>query len=196
MPRIQNTGFEYSFGHFLLKLSSFFKPVVNHNAGQSVVSIDSHLNRSGSLPQTVDSGHRALWPFEAITGLISHGHYTGDLRLSGPPSGQGAGSGARTRDRGVPADLRADSQATVLPTPPKRPSIRPGRRWRGLNPRQKDPCRSHGGLANHCATDAPGDKLIYIHSLGKWRQADLPPKLQQQESTRRKRNMMDYRERL
>ncbi|GFO12036.1 hypothetical protein PoB_003854100 [Plakobranchus ocellatus] len=43
----------------------------------------------------------------------------GDLRLSGPPSGQGAGSGARTRDRRVPADLRADSQATVLPTPPR-----------------------------------------------------------------------------
>ncbi|GFO23846.1 hypothetical protein PoB_005035100 [Plakobranchus ocellatus] len=31
----------------------------------------------------------------------------GDLRLSGPPSGQGASSGARTRDRRVPADLRA-----------------------------------------------------------------------------------------
>ncbi|GFN87126.1 hypothetical protein PoB_001363200 [Plakobranchus ocellatus] len=41
----------------------------------------------------------------------------GDLRLSGPPSGQGAGSGARTRDRRLPADLRADSQATLLPTP-------------------------------------------------------------------------------
>ncbi|GFO26126.1 hypothetical protein PoB_005263100 [Plakobranchus ocellatus] len=41
----------------------------------------------------------------------------GDLRLSGPPSGQGASSGARTRDRRVPADLRADSQATVLQTP-------------------------------------------------------------------------------
>ncbi|GFO04683.1 hypothetical protein PoB_003118800 [Plakobranchus ocellatus] len=47
----------------------------------------------------------------------------GDLRLSGLPSGQGAGSGARTRDRRVPADLRADSQATVLPTPPKRRNI-------------------------------------------------------------------------
>ncbi|GFO05469.1 hypothetical protein PoB_003197400 [Plakobranchus ocellatus] len=43
----------------------------------------------------------------------------GDLRLSGPPSGQGAGSGARTRDKRVPADLRAYSQASVLPTPPK-----------------------------------------------------------------------------
>ncbi|GFO42694.1 hypothetical protein PoB_006919900 [Plakobranchus ocellatus] len=41
----------------------------------------------------------------------------GDFRLSGPPSGQGAGGGARTRDRRVPADLRADSLATVPPTP-------------------------------------------------------------------------------
>ncbi|GFO46684.1 GDP-mannose-4,6-dehydratase [Plakobranchus ocellatus] len=43
----------------------------------------------------------------------------GDLGLSGPPSGQGAGGGARTRDRMVPVDLRADSLATVPPTPPK-----------------------------------------------------------------------------
>ncbi|GFN74695.1 hypothetical protein PoB_000120100 [Plakobranchus ocellatus] len=41
----------------------------------------------------------------------------GNLRLSGPPSGQDAGGGARTRDRRVPADLRADSLATVPPTP-------------------------------------------------------------------------------
>ncbi|GFO35002.1 Pol polyprotein [Plakobranchus ocellatus] len=50
----------------------------------------------------------------------SHGQASpqqGDLRLSGPPSGQGAGGGARTRDRMVPADLRADSLATVPPTP-------------------------------------------------------------------------------
>ncbi|GFN74479.1 hypothetical protein PoB_000098500, partial [Plakobranchus ocellatus] len=40
----------------------------------------------------------------------------GDLRLSGPPSGQGAGGEARTRDRRVPADLMADS----LPTAPLR----------------------------------------------------------------------------
>ncbi|GFO30645.1 hypothetical protein PoB_005715000 [Plakobranchus ocellatus] len=44
----------------------------------------------------------------------------GDLRLSGPPSGQDAGGGARTRDRRVPADLRADSLATVPPTPQRR----------------------------------------------------------------------------
>ncbi|GFO48061.1 hypothetical protein PoB_007456600 [Plakobranchus ocellatus] len=41
----------------------------------------------------------------------------GDLRHSGPPSGQGAGGGARTRDGRVPADLRTYSLATVLPTP-------------------------------------------------------------------------------
>ncbi|GFN92084.1 hypothetical protein PoB_001859000 [Plakobranchus ocellatus] len=45
--------------------------------------------------------------------------HQGNLRLSGPPSGRGAGGRARTRDRRVPADLKADSLATVPPTPPK-----------------------------------------------------------------------------
>ncbi|GFN99311.1 hypothetical protein PoB_002581700 [Plakobranchus ocellatus] len=40
----------------------------------------------------------------------------GDLRLSGPPSGQGADGWARTRDRRVPADLRAGFLATEPPT--------------------------------------------------------------------------------
>ncbi|GFO46289.1 hypothetical protein PoB_007279400 [Plakobranchus ocellatus] len=39
----------------------------------------------------------------------------GDLRLSGPPTGQSAGGGPQTRNRMVPADLRADSLATVPP---------------------------------------------------------------------------------
>ncbi|GFN76363.1 hypothetical protein PoB_000286900 [Plakobranchus ocellatus] len=56
--------------------------------------------------------------FGFLTFLYIASPQQGDLRLSGPPSGQGAGSGARTRDRRVPADLRADSQATELPTPP------------------------------------------------------------------------------
>ncbi|GFO41648.1 hypothetical protein PoB_006815300 [Plakobranchus ocellatus] len=54
-----------------------------------------------------------------------HRHYSWTLtqfttRLSqafGPPSGQDASGGARTRDRRVPADLRADSLATLPPTP-------------------------------------------------------------------------------
>ncbi|GFN87863.1 hypothetical protein PoB_001436900 [Plakobranchus ocellatus] len=41
-----------------------------------------------------------------------------DLKLSGPPSGRGAGGGTRARDKRVPADLRADSLATVPPMPP------------------------------------------------------------------------------
>ncbi|GFO29738.1 hypothetical protein PoB_005624300 [Plakobranchus ocellatus] len=40
----------------------------------------------------------------------------GDLRLSGSPSGQGAGGGNRTRDKRFPADLGADSLATMPPT--------------------------------------------------------------------------------
>ncbi|GFO37765.1 hypothetical protein PoB_006427000 [Plakobranchus ocellatus] len=41
----------------------------------------------------------------------------GGLRLSGSPLGQCASGGARTSDRKVPVDLRADSLATVPPTP-------------------------------------------------------------------------------
>ncbi|GFO05179.1 hypothetical protein PoB_003168400 [Plakobranchus ocellatus] len=41
----------------------------------------------------------------------------GDFRLSVPPSCQGASDEARTCDRSVPANLRADSLATVPPTP-------------------------------------------------------------------------------
>ncbi|GFO23810.1 hypothetical protein PoB_005031500, partial [Plakobranchus ocellatus] len=37
-----------------------------------------------------------------------------DLNLSGPPSGQGIRGGARTRDRAVPADLRAALLAKKL----------------------------------------------------------------------------------
>ncbi|GFO44452.1 hypothetical protein PoB_007095700 [Plakobranchus ocellatus] len=44
----------------------------------------------------------------------------GDLKLSCPPSGQGAGDGAQNRDRRVPVDLRADTLATEPPTPPRK----------------------------------------------------------------------------
>ncbi|GFO30914.1 hypothetical protein PoB_005741900 [Plakobranchus ocellatus] len=48
----------------------------------------------------------------------------GDLRLSGPPSDQGAGDRTRTRDSMVPAYLRAYSVATVPPKQPKLKKIR------------------------------------------------------------------------
>ncbi|GFN98046.1 hypothetical protein PoB_002455200 [Plakobranchus ocellatus] len=38
-----------------------------------------------------------------------------DLRIPGAPLGQAAGGGARTHDRRVPADLRANSLSTVPP---------------------------------------------------------------------------------
>ncbi|GFO45975.1 hypothetical protein PoB_007248000 [Plakobranchus ocellatus] len=41
----------------------------------------------------------------------------GDRRLSSLTSGQGAGVGTRTSDKRVPADLKADSLATVPLTP-------------------------------------------------------------------------------
>ncbi|GFO10982.1 hypothetical protein PoB_003748700 [Plakobranchus ocellatus] len=44
-------------------------------------------------------------------------------------------------------------------------SVRPGRRWRGPNPRQKGPCRSQGGLVSLCATGASvmGSSLVGPH---------------------------------
>ncbi|GFN93088.1 hypothetical protein PoB_001959400 [Plakobranchus ocellatus] len=46
--------------------------------------------------------------------IVESSPQQGDLRLSGPPSGQGANGGAQIRDRKVSADLRADSLATVI----------------------------------------------------------------------------------
>ncbi|GFO10914.1 hypothetical protein PoB_003741900 [Plakobranchus ocellatus] len=42
----------------------------------------------------------------------------GDLRLSGPPSGQSVSDGTRTRYIGAPADLKEDSLSAVPRTPP------------------------------------------------------------------------------
>ncbi|GFO37624.1 hypothetical protein PoB_006412900 [Plakobranchus ocellatus] len=63
----------------------------------------------------------------------------GDLRLSGPPPGQDADGKSRSCDRRIPVDLRADSLATIPPTPP----------------RQKGLYRSLGEFDNHLATKAP-----------------------------------------
>ncbi|GFO22745.1 hypothetical protein PoB_004925000 [Plakobranchus ocellatus] len=45
--------------------------------------------------------------------LVYNQSTTSDPRFSGPPSGQNVGGGARTRDRRVPADLRADSHCAT-----------------------------------------------------------------------------------
>ncbi|GFO34158.1 hypothetical protein PoB_006066300 [Plakobranchus ocellatus] len=49
---------------------------------------------------------------------------TRSSQLSGPPSGQGAGGGARTCDRRVLPNLRAYSLATVPPRPHKRQEMK------------------------------------------------------------------------
>ncbi|GFN88872.1 hypothetical protein PoB_001537800 [Plakobranchus ocellatus] len=80
----------------------------------------SNIGASQDNGSTQKAIHDNVSKQGALQGNGSESPQQGDLRLSGPSSGQGAGSGARTRDRRVPADLRADSQATVLPTPPDR----------------------------------------------------------------------------
>ncbi|GFO22382.1 hypothetical protein PoB_004888700 [Plakobranchus ocellatus] len=70
-----------------------------------------------------------------------------DIRLLSPPLGQDNVGGSTTRW----------SQTF-------KPSVRPGRRCRGSNLRQKGPCRSQGGLTSHCATDTPSE----INWLCEW----------------------------
>ncbi|GFO18471.1 neuronal acetylcholine receptor subunit alpha-3 [Plakobranchus ocellatus] len=77
---------------------------------------------------TLTLGFSAMSVF--LSQLVLHVHFRDDelyqvegrilklTKLSGLPSGQGAGGGAPTRDRRDPAALRADSLATVPPTPP------------------------------------------------------------------------------
>ncbi|GFN83244.1 hypothetical protein PoB_000975000 [Plakobranchus ocellatus] len=74
------------------------------------ISANSHSATPflGSVVNTIASPHGSSSPQE------------GDLRLLGPPSGQGANGGDRSRNRRVPAHLRADSLATVPPTLPKK----------------------------------------------------------------------------
>ncbi|GFO22391.1 hypothetical protein PoB_004889600 [Plakobranchus ocellatus] len=55
---------------------------------------------------------------EEVNSKIEPSPQQGDLRLSGPPSGQDADGGARTPHRRVPSDLRANLLATVPPMPP------------------------------------------------------------------------------
>ncbi|GFO43918.1 hypothetical protein PoB_007042300 [Plakobranchus ocellatus] len=73
--------------------------------------LGENCNKESNLRQEATCSYRTGW----FLYIASPQH--GDLRLSSPPSGQGVSGGARIRDRRVPADLRADSQAAVPPTP-------------------------------------------------------------------------------
>ncbi|GFN99021.1 hypothetical protein PoB_002552700 [Plakobranchus ocellatus] len=60
-----------------------------------------------STPQDTSVALVAQWLCDNAL-ILAASPQQGGLRLLGPPSGHGAGVGARTRDRMVPADLRAD----------------------------------------------------------------------------------------
>ncbi|GFO05772.1 hypothetical protein PoB_003227700 [Plakobranchus ocellatus] len=72
-------------------------------------------NSAASLP--LGAGVASLCLLLLTTIAITGFPQQSDPRLSGPLTGQGAGGGARTYDRLVPADLRTDTLATVPPTP-------------------------------------------------------------------------------
>ncbi|GFO43617.1 hypothetical protein PoB_007012200 [Plakobranchus ocellatus] len=94
--------------------SSSSSSVISKNSRIGSNTIKSSSSGNSTISSNSSSNHTSR-----NNSTCSFYPQQGDLRLSGPPSGQGASSGARTRDRWVPADLRADSQATVLPTPLK-----------------------------------------------------------------------------
>ncbi|GFO44816.1 hypothetical protein PoB_007132100 [Plakobranchus ocellatus] len=78
----------------------------------SMQALDNKFNIAGTAESNGDVVFEIWFVF-----LFTASPQQGDLRLSGPPSGKGAGGWARTRDRRISADIRADSLATVPPTP-------------------------------------------------------------------------------
>ncbi|GFN81396.1 hypothetical protein PoB_000790200 [Plakobranchus ocellatus] len=75
----------------------------------SVVSILANLKEYLHGIDTNGPFHERLniFPWDGQLKGIGASPQQGDIWLSGPPSGQGAGGGARTRDRKVPAALSA-----------------------------------------------------------------------------------------
>ncbi|GFN76956.1 hypothetical protein PoB_000346200 [Plakobranchus ocellatus] len=84
----------------------------------STVEKPTTSNQFDQLRHKVEGRHRQIG-MSMLVGLVFYiaSPQQGDLRFSGHPSRQGAGDGFRTRNRSVPADLRADSLAIVPPTP-------------------------------------------------------------------------------
>ncbi|GFO25604.1 hypothetical protein PoB_005210900 [Plakobranchus ocellatus] len=85
----------------------------------------------------------------------------GDLRLSGPPSGQGAGDKARTRDRKAPANLRADSLATVPPTADSLATVPPTPSHKPMTdcPVSEQPVKRFDFFASDWLQSRDGEKL-------------------------------------
>ncbi|GFO19179.1 hypothetical protein PoB_004568400 [Plakobranchus ocellatus] len=95
-------------------------------------------------------------------------HKKGDLRLSGPQSGQGAGGGAQTRDRRVPADLRADSLATVPPTPTPTPTPIRQRQLQFLGHICRHSSFKHLAITGKIEGNHSRQRITFIKSLNSW----------------------------
>ncbi|GFN91271.1 hypothetical protein PoB_001777700 [Plakobranchus ocellatus] len=94
--------------------SSRFEPVL-----KGLVNLEANLHTIVPPTGTTTPEEEGVHLYITELGRQINGQaQQGDLRLSGPPSGQDAGGGNRAQDRGVPADPRGDSLATVPPTPP------------------------------------------------------------------------------
>ncbi|GFO21083.1 hypothetical protein PoB_004758800 [Plakobranchus ocellatus] len=87
----------------LLRLSS--------GSSDTMHSFQPHTRRAVETNTVLDENVYIVFVLEELARLRTV------RRLSGPPSGQGAGGGARTRNRRVPADLKAHSLATLPSTP-------------------------------------------------------------------------------
>ncbi|GFN91981.1 hypothetical protein PoB_001848700 [Plakobranchus ocellatus] len=87
-----------------------------HNNYNLVLSDNAMFKRQQLRVLMSFSKHGAISLKLSQDGIAGASPHQGDLRLSGPPSGPGADEEARTLDRRVPADIRADSLATVPPT--------------------------------------------------------------------------------
>ncbi|GFN88168.1 hypothetical protein PoB_001467400 [Plakobranchus ocellatus] len=86
-----------------------------------------------------------VWPAQAHSSIFREGPQQGDLWLSDLPPGQGAGDGARTHDRRIPADIRADLLATVPPTPRRGQEEKEGRRKDNMELGNGEKVRGQGG---------------------------------------------------
>ncbi|GFO21474.1 hypothetical protein PoB_004797900 [Plakobranchus ocellatus] len=97
---------------------------VNAKATKPLTLLRFRLGVDEDYDEGRDSGKNIRTEMIQAKLMLSKAHEKGRLRtwaertarLSCPPSGQGAGGGARICDRRVPTDLRVDSLSTAPPT--------------------------------------------------------------------------------
>ncbi|GFN90421.1 hypothetical protein PoB_001692700 [Plakobranchus ocellatus] len=104
-------NFEFNLGS---GLSAYHDTLFSPTQVPLIYSLESPLSQ---LLNTLVIDFLYFFRFCMVWFLYIASPHQGDLRFSGPPSGQRAGAWDRIRDRWVLADLRKDSLSTVPPTP-------------------------------------------------------------------------------